>query len=103
MYSGRPDPEWEVEGAPAVNLIKYWVSLPKLKYSFEVPAALGYKGCCLLTDRNLKWYAYKGVVCLYEDGEPLESRKDSSRIFEISLLATSPTGIIPSEFIDSEF
>ena len=103
LYSGRPDPEWEIEDVPAVNLVKYWASLPKLNYSFETSSALGYKGCCLISDNNLKWYAYKEVVCLYVNDEALESRKDSNRIFEISLISTAPAGVIPSTFVDNEF
>ena len=101
IYSGRPDPTWEIDSADAERLLSLWgLTEPHTGPTPSAPA-LGYRGCFLRDSAPHEWFAYGGVVTLKSpDGS--ESRRDENRRFEALLLSTAPAGLILPELLDPE-
>lgn len=94
VFSGRPDPVWEVKPSLAARLKRIWVSLKTAKVEPRPYPALGYRGCFLRGPRGREWFAFGGVVELRSGRSP-ESRRDPSKKFESVLLASAPAGLLP--------
>ena len=94
IFSGRPDPTWEVEEVVLKKLKKIWNGLSE--WAGELPSAqlLGYRGCFIRCKSDLEWFAYGGVVTL-KTVEGRESRMDKNRNIERLLLDSAPEGILP--------
>jgi hypothetical protein len=101
VFSGRPDPTWEVDDAVAQELVNLW-NLSK-SYTGQRPSAprLGYRGCFLRCATDREWTAYGGVVTLTTGGS-CESRTDKGRKFEKMLLASAPEGLFPAPLIEND-
>jgi hypothetical protein len=99
VFSGRPDPVWEVKPSLGAKLERIWRSLKLEKVDPPPSPALGYRGCFLLGPREREWFAFGGVVTL-RSARRAESRRDPSRKFERSLLPSAPAGLLPS-WLDS--
>jgi len=93
VFSGRPDPVWEVKPRLATRLEKIWLSLKTDKVEPPPYPALGYRGCFLRGPRR-EWFAFGSVVELRSARRP-ESRSDPSKKFESALLASAPAGLLP--------
>jgi hypothetical protein len=94
IYSGRPDPVWDVDEDNARDLESLWVSLQAHSGDLPVAPGLGYRGCKLCCGPGLEYVAYGGVVVRQEGPNP-EFREDEGRGFERRLLATAPEGLLP--------
>jgi len=94
VFSGRPDPVWEVKSSLALRLEKIWLSLKAEKIEPPPSPALGYRGCFLRGPRGREWFAFGGVVEL-RSARRSELRRDPSKRFERTLLASAPVGLLP--------
>ncbi|KAB2834765.1 MAG: hypothetical protein F9K48_05675 [Candidatus Brocadia sp.] len=97
IFSGRPDPTWQVEEVIAQRLEELWDLLEPLAGECPFAPPLGYRGCFLRCANDHEWLAYDGVVTL-KTGGGCESRKDKDRKFEKLLLSSAPKGIFPISF-----
>jgi hypothetical protein len=99
IYSGRPDPVWELPSRIADALQEYWKQLPPLVEEQLPPSSLlGYRGCHFMTSEREEWNAFDGVVMRKKNGIS-EVRYDQKRFFEKMLIKSSPTGMIPNGII----
>lgn len=94
VFSGRPDPTWELRPALAAKLEKIWLSLKPEKIELPPSPSLGYRGCFLRGPRGREWFAFGGVVTL-RTASRSESRRDPRKKFEQTLLASAPAGLLP--------
>jgi hypothetical protein len=94
VFSGRPDPVWEVKPALAARLEKIWRSLKPSEIEPPPQPALGYRGCSLKGPRGRQWFVFAGVVTFHSPRRS-ESRRDPAKKFERTLLASAPTGLLP--------
>jgi hypothetical protein len=101
IYSGRPDPTWEVSQADAERLRKLWASMASRREPGPSAPPLGYRGSFLQDSKQNRWFAYGGVVTLTSN-ESSESRQDEDRRFEALLLSTAPPELIPPQMLDPE-
>jgi hypothetical protein len=97
IYSGRPDPSWELDEAQTADLFHTLYGLPVA--SARLPeGGLGYRGFGLVVttpgtgEGNL--VAYRGVVAGSGTGEV---RLDSTRSVERFLLETGRSRLAPAE------
>jgi hypothetical protein len=94
VFSGRPDPVWEVKPALGARLEKIWQSLHPSEIEPPFQPALGYRGCFLQGPRGRQWFAFGGVVTLHL-ARSFESRRDPAKRFERTLLASAPANLLP--------
>jgi hypothetical protein len=95
LFSGRPDPTWELSSAEQQALTAAWSRLPPTGSVEAIPpAALGYRGIEIIADEGGTWVAAGGLVTLTATGEPM-TRLDSQRTVEHMVLATAPPGLLP--------
>jgi hypothetical protein len=94
IFSGRPDPLWNVREDIAKKLEKIWKSLERWEGEHPSVPQLGYRGCFLRCKPGIEWLAYNGVVTR-KIGRKYESRIDKNRSFERLLLDSAPKGILP--------
>jgi hypothetical protein len=94
VFSGRPDPTWQVDPLSAAELEDLWSRLGTWSGSRPAVPPLGYRGCYLRDDRNREWVAFRGVVTLVENGE-VAYRHDEGCQFERRLLTLAPAGAVP--------
>ncbi|PYS22681.1 MAG: hypothetical protein DMF72_12530 [Acidobacteria bacterium] len=94
IFSGRPNPCWVIEERVVASLMDLWNRMEGHSEPFPNRAVLGYRGCHLKGPRNRTWFAYHGVVTFIQN-ELSESRHDRERLFEQTLLASAPKGILP--------
>ena len=98
VFSGRPDPVWEVRPSVGARLEKIWRGLPPAEIEPPPEPALGYRGSFLKGPRGRHWFVFGGVVSLRSARRPKsrpESRRDLIRKFERTLLASAPAGLLP--------
>jgi hypothetical protein len=94
IFSGRPDPVWNVREEVAKKLEQIWMSLEYRTGEHPSAPPLGYRGCFLRCKSDREWFAYGGVVTL-KTSEGSESRIDKEKKFERLLLSSSPKGTFP--------
>jgi len=98
VFSGRPDPVWEVKPALVARLEEIWCHLQPAETELPPEPALGYRGCFLKGSRGRQWFAFAGVVTLRSprrsEGRP-ESRRDPAKKFERTILASAPAALLP--------
>ncbi len=99
VFSGRPDPLWEVNEKAAKELKRVWRSLEAYKAEPPISPSLGYRGSFLRGPEGHEWLAYGGVVTL-RTAAGSESRRDKNRSFERLLLASAPEGMVPPAQFD---
>lgn len=96
VWSGRPNPRWELAEAAAADLVAAWERLPERPGPPVMPAGLGYRGCTLHAPDGRTWWAAAGAVVLDRPHPDAgTSRDDPGRTFERRLLATAPPGVVP--------
>ncbi|MFB3889644.1 MAG: hypothetical protein ACE14S_09155 [Candidatus Bathyarchaeia archaeon] len=102
IFSGRPNPTWQVSEKVAQKLKETWNELEPLRGKHPSAPAMGYRGCFLRCDAEKKeWFAYKGMVTLWA-GDIYQFRKDTKRRFERQLLSSAPPATVPSSILDAE-
>jgi len=94
LFSGRPDPQWQVPSEMARRLERLWQQLPSLEAKPPPPPVLGYRGCALDCGPRRRWFAYGGMVA---KGETY--RFDPDRSFEREVLRSAPPGLLSPEFL----
>ena len=94
VFSGRPDPEWEVADDVAAGLIELWSMLPPHSGHGSEPGGLGYRFSSLSSSDGRRWVAFERVV-RYESPEEKELRRDEGGEFERRLLKSAPAGLLP--------
>jgi hypothetical protein len=95
LYSGRPDPVWDIPGRVVKKLQEAWKSLPLAEVQRKPRlAGLGYRGSFLRRPGQREWIAGNGLVSLRTPAG-VETRKDEAREFERILLASAPKGLLP--------
>lgn len=88
LYSGRPNPEWEVSD----DIAAIWDELPAHAGDPPPPAPpLGYRGVVLSGPGGARIEAHGGGATR-EGGE---WRADPGRGFERAVLAAAPPGLVP--------
>ena len=106
VFSGRPDPTWEVKPSVAKYLERIWRALKPVKRELPPIPALGYRGCFLQGSRNREWFAFGGLVTLRSANRSAirsgdrstdhsQSRADPTKKFERALLSSAPEGLLP--------
>ncbi len=101
LFSGRPDPEWPLDGERATALAARLDAAPKTEAPVPLPPRLGYRGVRLASQSgDVSWDAYAGVIVERRAGMPPFRRLDAGRGIERALLATAPAGALPSQWIE---
>src|SRR5215469_8248985 len=99
VFSGRPDPVWDVSDAVARKLVTIWDSLPLAGRKAEpAPRHLGYRGCFLRDAKNGEWDAF-GRVVAHASPSGVELRVDAAREFERTLVSSAPQGVLPEDLL----
>src|SRR5262245_60526673 len=87
LFSGRPDPTWDVSAARIAELQEMWASLETWKGDVPRGAPLGYRGCGLRGPDRAELFAYGGVAIMKGgDISGTQTRKDSRRQLERTIL-----------------
>lgn len=103
LYSGRPDPVWNISEGVVKKLLALWESLPPAGEQEEVhPGGLGYRGAFLRSNENREWMAFNGLVSL-RTRAGMQVRKDAAREFEKTLLSSAPKGLLPQGLIEGRW
>jgi hypothetical protein len=100
LFSGQPDPVWEVTPEVVNELEKIWKSLGPWAGLLPQPPALGYRGCILSFNQHKEYFAFGGAVTMKSLPADV-TRKDEERIFEKLLLSSAPQGMIPSTQLET--
>ena len=95
VFSGRPDPEWQVPDDARARLQSVWSALKSGAPTVPSAPALGYRGCLLRCPPGDEWFAYGGVVQHTTASGVVDRRNDPERTFERLLLSTAPGGTLP--------
>lgn len=91
VYSGRPDPVWEVDPAAGEMIARRAAALAPVEQTpKKEAAALRYRGAWLRNAEGRMWHAAGGIVV--EEGV---GRDDPDRTVERAILATAPEGLLP--------
>jgi hypothetical protein len=94
VFSGRPDPTWELADSVAAALVAVWDELVETGDPLPAGPPLGYRGCYLRHGADCEWTAFGGVVsCRRRTGHT--ARTDPARRFEQELLMSAPPGTLP--------
>lgn len=94
VYSGRPDPEWDIPAAKVGELLAALEGAPPADKEAEAPS-LGYRGCVLVIGER-SWRAFGGAVVVERAGKTVAIVADRGRAFERALAGTAPTGSLPA-------
>jgi hypothetical protein len=98
IFSGRPDPTWELKESIREEFEKIWKTLEPIKKEPKPVPSLGYRGCIIRCNKDIEWFAYEGVVTLKKKGIS-ESHLDIDRKFEKFVINSAPKGLIPISLI----
>jgi hypothetical protein len=99
VFSGRPDPEWQVPADAGTRLRAIWSGLTPGAPALPAAPALGYRGCALRCPPGDEWRAYGGVVSHAAGSGAVDHRSDPERTFERLLLSTAPGGTLPPSLL----
>jgi hypothetical protein len=98
VFSGRPDPRWQVTEPQAQSLRALWEQSATTAAPEPHATPLGYRGVSIICEENEEFFAYGGRVRM-KTGTIIEWRIDEEQRFERLLLSTSPAGILPPEIL----
>ena len=103
LYSGRPDPTWEVTRDIANTLVRCLQQLgPAGDADTPEPPGLGYRGSWLRASDGREWELFGGLVKTSQ-GKGSTRLLDTSRNCERQLLRTAPAGVLPPGLTSSLF
>src|ERR1035437_426585 len=97
LFSGRPNPTWNVPAVLAHELVRIWSELPPTSPAPSKAPALGYRGCALRAPDGRVWRAESGVVAA-AGAQSSQARRDDVRAWERRLLETAPDGALPADW-----
>ena len=93
VYSGRPDPSWDVSPSTAAACVHAFEKLEHTRAAVPDQASLGYRGAWLLAPDSRRWDAFNGIAWSAQD-----RRGDPERAMERALLESAPDATLPSEW-----
>ncbi len=99
IFSGRPDPTWDVDADHARQLAAIWERLEPCAPPVPTSPRLGYRGVSLSCATEGEFVAFAGFVTL-KTGNAVECRRDGDRRFECRLLSTAPADTIPAGILE---
>ena len=88
IYSGRPDPRWEITDEQADRFMALWQEAPRSETEVLIPSISGYKGIRMYAGEK-QFLIYKEVITCMET-KMRTSKKDKQRTIEMFLLNTAP-------------
>lgn len=94
VYSGRPDPEWDVDQVLVKRLLEMWDQMKPWHGPPPRPPGLGYRGVVLRSSEGKRFSAYQGAVELAV-GDTVLVRRDTGRDFERLILQSAPPNTLP--------
>jgi hypothetical protein len=101
LFSGRPNPVWQLEPELARDLIRLWSQLPpRLAQPPPSQPRLGYSGCFLRSNEGEQWQAVGTSVTRTHLGVS-DTRFDQEKQFEKTLVRSAPDDLLP-EFVRRE-
>lgn len=90
IFSGRPNPTWELEGNAADKIINHWQSLPSTdKVELHSPQ-LGYQGCRIDLNPYEHFVLFNGYGFSFKNGKQIEQRGDPGRKIEKMIINNAP-------------
>jgi hypothetical protein len=89
VFSGRPNPEWELTDKQAHDWMNLWEAAPSSGKEVQRIPRLGYTGCRLQLNEHSYWFIYDSCVSFYDKGMVI-SKKDVEKKMEFFLLNTAP-------------
>lgn len=99
VYSGLPDPYWEIPDTRAESILLDFDSLPLAQGETFDETLTGYRGCLLKSGDGRVWRAFNGLIELNDNGK-ISFRRDENRLFERNILMTAPPDILYKEMTD---
>lgn len=90
VFSGRPNPSWELNGSLADEIILHWKELPFAATTQFPEPKLGYQGCRIDLGPGEYFILFKGYGFVFKNGKQVEQRMDQGRKMERRILSTAP-------------
>lgn len=91
IYSGRPDPNWELGDEQYEYFLSYWNDAKVSGNEVKQSTVSGYRGTRLVTPEK-SYLIYDQTITCFEKTERV-SKKDEQRKMEIYLLNSAPAEI----------
>jgi hypothetical protein len=102
VFSGRPNPFWQLDSAHVAQLMAIWAELKPAAEALaaeDAGAHLGYTGCYISNDAGDRWTARDALV-IHQRAETVEERDDPLRRFERAVLQSAPSGSLPPDLLE---
>jgi hypothetical protein len=90
VFSGRPNPSWEIAGETGDTIIKEWMRLPAIASMRSPGSQLGYQGCRVEHGAGEFLILYNGYGYSFKKGKQIEQKLDVDRKTELKILRTAP-------------
>ena len=91
IYSGRPDPRWDLSEEQRDHFLSMWRQAGNSETEVTIPSVPGYKGIRMLSPGK-QFLIYNGTMTMIENQFRI-SKKDGQRSIEKFLLNTAPEQI----------
>jgi hypothetical protein len=88
LFSGRPNPQWNLTKQQADVWIQYWNKADLSEYAVPLASKLGYSGCRVQKNKHSYWVIFNSCVSFY-DNDTVISKSDPGREMEFFLLHTA--------------
>ena len=101
VFSGRPDPAWQIDPARAAPIIERLEAAPATDAAGPAAPALGYRGVILSPEAGgVSWAIHAGWIVETRGRSVPVRRRDDGRRIERAVLATAPPGLLPAPWLD---
>jgi hypothetical protein len=90
LFSGRPDPTWEIPEDSARALLNDFDSLARAGHKPPAQTRLGYRGVWLASSDGNRWMAFESTAWYVNTGDV---RSDRGSLFERAVLSTAPAEV----------
>ena len=91
IYSGRPDPRWDLSEEQTDQFLSLWRQASNSETEVTIPSVAGYKGIRMLSPGK-QFLIYNGSMTVIENQFRI-SKRDNQRSIERFLLNTAPQDI----------
>ena len=88
IYSGRPDPQWQLTKSEAEHFLALFNNSINSETEATIPSILGYKGMRLMSAQK-QFLLHNGLITCFEQGHR-SSKRDAEKNIEKYLLSTAP-------------
>jgi hypothetical protein len=92
IYSGRPDPRWEIDQDQVDRFMSLWQKAGLSQTEASTPSRSGYKGLRMIGDEK-QFIIYDEIITCIEKTRRT-SKNDENRVIERFLLNTAPEKIL---------